>query len=216
MPGGSCSASTSASGCSHGTTRRPPTPATPRSCAPHMITQWGTWPLEKIDHMAMQTWITGLSARPGSRVWRRGGRRSTWPRRPSIVRRRPLAAAKVRGRCHSVGHSVAAGSIPVSPTAERPGQRLLSCLPRPARVSRSIPVGQRPQDIAYAPDGRYMYTANVDGDTVSVVDTTANQVTATIPVGDGPTSIVVRPDGTQAYVTTLNSGTIVVLDITAT
>ncbi|GAA3083628.1 hypothetical protein GCM10010464_54590 [Pseudonocardia yunnanensis] len=61
-----------------------------------------------------------------------------------------------------------------------------------------------------------MYTANVDGDTVSVVDTTANQVTATIPVGDGPTSIVVRPDGTQAYVTTLNSGTIVVLDITAT
>jgi integrase len=29
----------------------------------HVLQQWGTWPLSKIDHMAVQTWITGLSAR---------------------------------------------------------------------------------------------------------------------------------------------------------
>src|SRR3954449_13392147 len=29
----------------------------------HVIAHWGTWPLSKIDHMAVQTWITGLSAR---------------------------------------------------------------------------------------------------------------------------------------------------------
>ncbi|GAA1187595.1 hypothetical protein GCM10009608_24160 [Pseudonocardia alaniniphila] len=29
----------------------------------HVIAQWDTWPLAKIDHMAVQTWITGLSAR---------------------------------------------------------------------------------------------------------------------------------------------------------
>jgi hypothetical protein len=29
----------------------------------HVISQWGTWPLAKIDHMTVQTWITGLSAR---------------------------------------------------------------------------------------------------------------------------------------------------------
>ncbi|WP_219414870.1 tyrosine-type recombinase/integrase [Pseudonocardia nigra] len=29
----------------------------------HVLPQWGTWPLAKIDHMAVQTWITGLGAR---------------------------------------------------------------------------------------------------------------------------------------------------------
>jgi integrase len=29
----------------------------------HVLPQWGPWPLAKIDHMAVQTWITGLSAR---------------------------------------------------------------------------------------------------------------------------------------------------------
>ena len=29
----------------------------------HVIPQWGTWPLAKIDHMAVQTWVTGLSKR---------------------------------------------------------------------------------------------------------------------------------------------------------
>jgi hypothetical protein len=29
----------------------------------HVLPQWGTWPLAKIDHMASQTWITDLSAR---------------------------------------------------------------------------------------------------------------------------------------------------------
>ncbi|WP_255413946.1 hypothetical protein [Pseudonocardia sp. MH-G8] len=27
----------------------------------HVIAQWGDWPLSKIDHLAVQTWITGLS-----------------------------------------------------------------------------------------------------------------------------------------------------------
>ena len=29
----------------------------------HVIAKWDTWPLAKIDHMAVQTWITGLSER---------------------------------------------------------------------------------------------------------------------------------------------------------
>ncbi|GAA2538858.1 site-specific integrase [Pseudonocardia hydrocarbonoxydans] len=29
----------------------------------HVLAQWGSWQLAKIDHMAVQTWITGLSAR---------------------------------------------------------------------------------------------------------------------------------------------------------
>ena len=29
----------------------------------HVIAQWGTWPLSKIDHLSVQTWITDLSRR---------------------------------------------------------------------------------------------------------------------------------------------------------
>lgn len=29
----------------------------------HVIAQWGTWPLSKIDHMSVQTWISGLGKR---------------------------------------------------------------------------------------------------------------------------------------------------------
>jgi integrase len=29
----------------------------------HVLAHWGTWPLAKIDHMAIQTWITGLGTR---------------------------------------------------------------------------------------------------------------------------------------------------------
>jgi YVTN family beta-propeller protein len=63
-------------------------------------------------------------------------------------------------------------------------------------------VGTNPQDVTYAPDGRYVYTANVESGTVSVVDTQTRTVTANIPT-DSPTSVAVLPNGRKAYVTNL-------------
>jgi YVTN family beta-propeller protein len=76
-----------------------------------------------------------------------------------------------------------------------------------------IPVGGLPLDIAYSPDGRYLFTADNDGNTVTVIDTADNRVIAEIPTGKAPTSISVLPDGRQAYVTDENSGTIEILNI---
>src|SRR4051794_7031483 len=42
-------------------------------------------------------------------------------------------------------------------------------------------VGAHPQALAWAPDGRHLYTANVDDDTVAVVNTESMEVTARIP-----------------------------------
>ena len=39
------------------------------------------------------------------------------------------------------------------------------------------------------------------GDSVSVIDTATNIITATIAVGDGPSGVAVSPDGTVLYVT---------------
>jgi len=78
-------------------------------------------------------------------------------------------------------------------------------------VQGSVPVGTNPQDVTYAPDGRYLYTANVASGTVSVVDTETRTVTAEIPT-DSPTSVAVLPNGRKAYVTNLNTGTLTVLN----
>jgi YVTN family beta-propeller protein len=81
------------------------------------------------------------------------------------------------------------------------------------RVVATIPVGDGPQDVTWAPDGRFAYVADVDADTVSVIDVATMTVTATVPTGDAPTSVAVLPNGREAYVTNLHDGTLTVLHI---
>jgi YVTN family beta-propeller protein len=50
-------------------------------------------------------------------------------------------------------------------------------------VSARIPVGRAPKGLALSPDGKRLYVANRTDDTISVVDTAADRVTATIPLG---------------------------------
>jgi YVTN family beta-propeller protein len=78
----------------------------------------------------------------------------------------------------------------------------------------TIPVGKNPLDIAYSPDGRYIFTANNEDSTVTVIDTSDNRVIAEVPTGKAPTSISVLPNGRQAYVTDDGDGTIEILNLT--
>ncbi len=75
----------------------------------------------------------------------------------------------------------------------------------------AVPVGQRPRGLAVSPDGRQVYVANFNSDSVSVVDTGSGEVTA-IPVGDGPVQAVVSPDGGRAYVANIGSDSLSVVD----
>ena len=47
-----------------------------------------------------------------------------------------------------------------------------------------------------------MWRINLDN-TVSVIDTATNTVTATVPVGSYPIGVAVTPDGTKVYVAKL-------------
>ncbi|MFO8163357.1 MAG: hypothetical protein R6T98_02360 [Desulfatiglandales bacterium] len=60
-----------------------------------------------------------------------------------------------------------------------------------------------------------VYVTNQSDDTVSVIDTTANSVTATIAVGHHPSGIAVNPAGTRAYVANDSDDTVSVIDTTA-
>ena len=56
------------------------------------------------------------------------------------------------------------------------------------------------------------YVANFHTNTVSVIDTASNNVTATIRVGMFPVGVAVAPDGTLVYVANFAGGTISVVD----
>ena len=58
---------------------------------------------------------------------------------------------------------------------------------------------------------RFAHVANQTSETVSVIDTFSNTVTATIPVGSAPVGVAITPNGNFAYVTNFNSNTVSVI-----
>jgi YVTN family beta-propeller protein len=62
--------------------------------------------------------------------------------------------------------------------------------------------------------GPSLYVTNVNGDSVSVIDTAKNEVTTTIPVGRSPRGIAISPDGATAYVTAATDDEVTVVDTT--
>jgi YVTN family beta-propeller protein len=57
----------------------------------------------------------------------------------------------------------------------------------------SIPVGTDPVALAFNSKGNFLYVANQLSNTVSVIDTLDNTVTATIPVSTAPDAIAMKP-----------------------
>ncbi|MFI7503296.1 IPT/TIG domain-containing protein [Streptomyces sp. NPDC049687] len=75
----------------------------------------------------------------------------------------------------------------------------------------TIPVGSSPLGVTLTPDGGRGYVANRASNTISVIDTATNTVTATIAAAGGPTLLAVSPDGTRAYVTLFDDGALGVI-----
>ncbi|MGB9941312.1 PKD domain-containing protein [Methanosarcina sp.] len=66
-----------------------------------------------------------------------------------------------------------------------------------------------------SPAPSYAYITNFNSNTVSVINTSSNTVTATVPVGTDPFGAAVSPDGSKVYVANANydrSGTVSVID----
>jgi len=61
-----------------------------------------------------------------------------------------------------------------------------------------IPIGERPQGMAFSPDGRRLYVTNLNSDSISVIDTKAKVRIGDIPTGKGPVRIMITPDGKTA------------------
>src|SRR5215208_1171448 len=71
-----------------------------------------------------------------------------------------------------------------------------------------IPVGEFPQALAFNPSNNYIYVANRDSGTVSVIDSTNNTVIKNITVGSSPGPLVFNPSNNYIYVANRDSGTL--------
>ena len=60
--------------------------------------------------------------------------------------------------------------------------------------SAASPLGGRPTELAFAPDGKTLYVANYLADAVQVVDAEAAKLVRTIPLG-GPEDALAGPPG---------------------
>src|SRR5215207_3503022 len=77
-----------------------------------------------------------------------------------------------------------------------------------------IPVGEFPQALAFNPSNNYIYVANRDSGTVSVIDSTNNTVIKNITVGSSPGPLAFNPSNNYIYVANRDSGTVSVIDST--
>lgn len=80
-----------------------------------------------------------------------------------------------------------------------------------------VGTGQTTTHMIYAkPDGRTLYTANIGGNSVSVIErgaTAIQNTVTTIPVGRGPEGIDVSPDGKELWAAHSQDGGVSVIDL---
>jgi YVTN family beta-propeller protein len=102
------------------------------------------------------------------------------------------------GANRSPSAATAPGSPPAGPPVDGPEVAI------PA-LGATIPVGATPGFVAVSPNGRHAYIANRDAQTITVLDSAVDKVTATIPIPAGPPQFLAfAPGGGTLYVTIFN------------
>ena len=83
--------------------------------------------------------------------------------------------------------------------------------PTSGNVRAAIDVGPAPYRLALSPDGRFAYTTDLGGPSLSVVDLSGAKATATVPVGAESTGLAVSADGARVYVAAKQSRTLTIV-----
>ncbi|MEY2920338.1 MAG: hypothetical protein RL261_1643 [Pseudomonadota bacterium] len=122
------------------------------------------------------------------------------------------------GRSYVSSPPFGTGRVPVAVAAHPDGTKVYVAVADPARVSAdfiavldprtgipaaatiALTTGAGPTGIAVAPDGRTAYVSNRDANTVSIVDTATDAVSATLGGFRAPAGIAISPDGKKVLV----------------
>jgi YVTN family beta-propeller protein len=103
--------------------------------------------------------------------------------------------------------------VPSDPSLPHPIRILEDTLVHPDTIVATIAIGQRAGDWACVlPDGGKLYVTNAAADSVSVMDTHTNSVSAVIAVPDSPVCCVASTSGQYVYVSCLAARSVAVID----
>ena len=89
------------------------------------------------------------------------------------------------------------------------------------KVVKTIATGLHPSGLALSPDGRFVYVACANSDTVDVIATSDDAVVETIavrpearlPFGSGPNAVAVALEGDRLYVANGTNNAVAVVDL---
>jgi len=82
-----------------------------------------------------------------------------------------------------------------------------------AVVLALLDVGKTPVHLALKPDGGEMVVSNFDADSISMIETTNNEVGGSYLIGTHPARAVVSADSSRVYVSNFGSNSVAVYDI---
>ncbi len=105
----------------------------------------------------------------------------------------PPLPPEVDGLVTVIGSGAAAG------TGDRVERIQLSSVP--PEVLPAVHVGEFPDAVAVAPDGKTAYVTSYTADTMTPIDLKTGKAGRPISAGNGPAGIAITPDGKTAYVT---------------
>lgn len=83
---------------------------------------------------------------------------------------------------------------------------------RQNKVTRLIPGGSNPEQLAVSTDGKTIYIANKDAGGVSLIDLPSGKVLKTVPIGEEPEGVTISPDDRFVYVTSEDDRTATQID----
>jgi YVTN family beta-propeller protein len=76
-----------------------------------------------------------------------------------------------------------------------------------------LDVGKSPVSLALKPDGGELVALNFDAGSISIIETTSNEVSGSYLIGDQPTRGVVSLDNSRLYISNFGSNNVAVYDI---
>ncbi len=76
------------------------------------------------------------------------------------------------------------------------------------KVTRVIPGGSNPEQLAVNKEGTLVYIANQESEGINLIDVVSGKTTGTVQTGEEPEGIAGTPDGKFVYVTSEDEGTV--------
>jgi len=80
-------------------------------------------------------------------------------------------------------------------------------------IAGEVPTGKTPKEVAVSPDDKWVYVANWDSNTVTVIDAGAMQPVKTLSMYGTPRGICFSPRGDYAYICVMGGDTLAEVDV---